>query len=534
MKLTDYPMLLVEKDPDGILRVQEALARANLVNPLRIVDDGRKAMAYLSGQAEYADRESHPFPALVLLDLALSEPSGTEVLAWIRSQPGLKNLPLILLSASAPSAALGATPWLAKPVQYEHLLDQMKSIGMYWMILDKTGPRAGAPETSPRGRRILVVDRDVDFLRSITEAMRHRTPALAVDPVSEVADALRRLAQDVPDALVYERGVDGSEDFGFLDQVRAATSTLPVVILCAERDDAYADRAVRKGAAGVLLKQIRQDLFADQLHALLAASKPSPLPPAPDSKTARAAGAALRERTPAKAVPAGRRQDTDILGHRISFQNTSWELVRAAPQTQALDALIRIYWKPLYFFVRQRGFANEEAKDIVQDFLAGALEHGMIPRADPLRGRFRTFLLAALTNFLRDRRRSRGRLKRGGGRAPMSLDVEMGEPRYARPASAGEPPETIVDRAWAKDLLGRCISELAGKASHLQAFELQMQGADYESIAKATGLSETAAKTAVHRLRVRLRGILRSHLRLQNATEEEVGREVAEFASLLA
>ena len=218
MKVTDYPMLLVGNDPDGISRVQEALARTNLVNPLRIVGDGRQAMAYLSGRAEYADRESHPFPALVLLDLALSEPSGEEVLAWIRSQPGLKNLPLILLSESTPSPAFGPIPWLSKPVQYERLLEQMKSIGMYWMILDKTGPRAGAPETSARGRRILAVDRDADFLRSITEAMIHRTPALAVDPASDVADALRRLTQDVPDALVYERGLDGSEDFAFLDQ----------------------------------------------------------------------------------------------------------------------------------------------------------------------------------------------------------------------------------------------------------------------------------------------------------------------------
>src|SRR6185295_3420893 len=97
MKLTDFPMLLVEDDPVEIARVQAALAQANLVNPLRIVHDGRKAIAYLSGQDEYADRESHPFPSLVLVDLSLSKPSGIEVLAWIRSQEQLKNLPVILL-----------------------------------------------------------------------------------------------------------------------------------------------------------------------------------------------------------------------------------------------------------------------------------------------------------------------------------------------------------------------------------------------------------------------------------------------------
>jgi hypothetical protein len=92
----------------------------------------------------------------------------------------------------------------------------------------------------------------------------------------------------------------------------------------------------------------------------------------------------------------------------------------------------------------------------------------------------------------------------------------------------------IVDRAWAKGLLGQCISELEGIPTHLQAFDLQMQGESYASIGKATGLTETAAKTAVHRLRVKLRGIIRSHLSLQNATEAEAGRDVDEFASLLA
>ena len=116
----------------------------------------------------------------------------------------------------------------------------------------------------------------------------------------------------------------------------------------------------------------------------------------------------------------------------------------------------------------------------------------------------------------------------------MSLDLEIGEPRYARGVNTGEPPEAIIDRAWAKDLLGKCILELEGLPSHLKAFELQMQGMEYASIGKATGMTETAAKTAVHRLRVRLRGIIRSHISQANATEEEIVRDIAEFASLLA
>jgi RNA polymerase sigma factor (sigma-70 family) len=544
MNVTDFPMLLVEDDPEEIVRVQEALAQANLINPLRIVSDGRKAIAYLSGQEEYADRESHPLPSLVLLDLALSESSGPELLAWIGSQKALKNLPLILLTSCAadqgdsePAPSLGSIPCLAKPVECDRLVEVMRSVGMYWMILENTGSGVGPCALSPQSRHVLMVDRDADFLRSIHKALRRRAPPIVVDTTLDFADALRRLALNSLDALVYDRGIEEAEDFGFLGKVRAVNADLPVIVLCTERDEDFSTRALQKGATGILLKQVRQDQFSDQLHGhLVAAMTPevSAAPVAPGFKPTPDSRAAVPFRRHRKEDCPARRQHTEILGTVVTFQNTSWELVRSAPKAEALDALVRIYWKPLYFFVRQRGFGNEEAKDIVQEFLAGALEHGMISRADPLRGRFRTFLLRSLTNFLKDRRRSWKRLKRGGGRDPISLDLDLGEPRVSHAASAGEPPEAILDRAWARGLLGQCISELEGQSSHLQAFELQMQGLDYASIANATGLTETAAKTAVHRLRIRLRGILRSHLGHENATEDEVRREVAEFKSLLA
>jgi RNA polymerase sigma factor (sigma-70 family) len=544
VRVTDFPMLLVEDDPGEIVRVQEALAQANLVNPLRIVNDGLKAIAYLSGQDEYADRESHPFPSLVLLDLTLSEPPGMQVLAWIRSQENLKDLPVIVLTSSTadqgdvdPPAASGVTSYLAKPVQCEPLLEMMRSIGMYWMVLDKTCPQAGQPGAPIQNPQVLVVDRDVDFLKSIGEAMRRRAPPIVVDPVLDPADALRRLARNALNALVYERGIEESEEFGFLEKVRAVNSDIPVFILCAEKDEAFSTRAILRGVTSVLVKQVRLDLFSDQLHGLLVATKTPVLaapPAAPDPKQPRDSSDDTPYRTPRRGAGSGRRQDTDMLGKQITFKKTSWELVRAAPEPEALDALIRMYWKPLYFFVRQRGFGNEEAKDLVQEFFAGALEHNIIPKADPQRGLFRTFLLASLSNFLKDHRRSGRRLKRGGGRAPVSLDASLGEPKVAAKVKASEPPEKILDRAWAKGVLGQCILDLQGKSSHLKAFDLQMGGMDYVSIGKATGLSATAAKTAVHRLRVRLRGVLRSRLRLENATEEEVERHVADLASLLA
>ena len=486
MKVTDFPLLLVEDDPDEIVRIQGALIQANLVNPLRIVKDGQQAISYLSGQAEYADRDLHPLPSLIVLDLGIAGSSGLDVMAFVRSQQNLKNLPVILLTPSTieqgdsqPTQRLEEVPCLSKPVECGRLVEVLKSIGMYWLILDTPRPQAGPSSVAFQSRHVLVVDRDVDFTRSIGDALRRRTPSIEVDSALEAPAALNRLAQHPVDALVYERGIAEAEEFGFLGKVRRVKADLPIIVLCSERDDAFSVRAIQRGVTAVLIKKVRLDHFSDQLHALLVAAMiPASAGAAapPDSKTTRGTPGSAPRGSPRKNMGSGRRQDTDILGNQIAFQNTAWDMVRAAPKPEALDALIRIYWKPLYFFVRQRGFSNEEAKDIVQDFLANALERHMITRADPLRGRFRSFLLAALTNFLKDRLRSLGRQKRGGGKSPLSLDLGIGEHRGARPADKGEQPETIVDREWAKGLLGKCISELMGKPSHLQAFDLQMQG----------------------------------------------------------
>jgi RNA polymerase sigma-70 factor (ECF subfamily) len=231
--------------------------------------------------------------------------------------------------------------------------------------------------------------------------------------------------------------------------------------------------------------------------------------------------------------PAPRRQDTDILGHQISFQKTSWDLVRAARNSEAMDGLIRIYWKPLYFFVRQKGYDNETAKDLVQDFLTNALERNTLLKADPARGRFRTFLLAALTNFIKDWNRASGRLKRGGGHALLSLDFEGGEQEYSIEMATAQTPEALFHRAWAQALLAQCISELKGKPAHLQAFEVLMRGGTYEEICRETGLNESAAKTAIHRLRQQLREILLGYIAHSLKAEEDLELALADFASCL-
>ena len=226
--------------------------------------------------------------------------------------------------------------------------------------------------------------------------------------------------------------------------------------------------------------------------------------------------------------------DTKIMGPDHEFDTTSWTLIRAVGDVNAFDTFVRIYWKPLYFFVRQHGYDNESSKDMVQGFLTTLMQRDAFSKADPSRGRFRTFLLAALTNFLKDCAKAETRLKRGGDQAVFSLDFAQGESEYKLDVAHGEAPETVLNRAWAKNLWKHSLTKLQGDPAHLQAFTLYVAGTDYSTISQKTGLSESAAKTAVHRLKGQLRDIIVGHIRDTVSSESDLEAEVAEFMSLLS
>ncbi len=216
------------------------------------------------------------------------------------------------------------------------------------------------------------------------------------------------------------------------------------------------------------------------------------------------------------------------------FQTTQWNLVRAANDADALEALIRIYWKPLYFYVRHHGRDSETAKDVVQAFLTDLMERGAIQKADPARGRFRTFLRAALANFLKDWSKAASRQKRGAGRYPLSLDFARGETDYKLQVVAGETPERVLNRAWARSLWEDSLAHVHGDPAHLEAFRLYLEDADTAAIARRTGLSEGAAKTAIHRLKAQLREFIVSRIRETVDNEKDLEAELAEFKSLLS
>ncbi|MGH3443316.1 MAG: response regulator [Nitriliruptorales bacterium] len=143
MSIDPKPILVVEDEPQHATLIRAALDTSHVVNPVVVASDGDEAIAYLSGDGEYVDRTRHPLPALVLLDLHLPRVSGLDVLGWMKTQPEVRRLPVIMLTASQDDddirAAydLGANSYLVKPVGFDALLDVVKGLSLYWLVLNR-------------------------------------------------------------------------------------------------------------------------------------------------------------------------------------------------------------------------------------------------------------------------------------------------------------------------------------------------------------------------------------------------------------
>lgn len=142
MKNGPHTILLVEDDPNDVDLLRRAFTKAGVVVCLQVVDDGQKAVDYLAGRGPFADRERHPLPELILLDVKLPRRSGIEVLAWARKQPRLVTTPVIMLSSSRQAVnisrayELGANSYLVKPVGFQKLQEVAKAISIYWLEMN--------------------------------------------------------------------------------------------------------------------------------------------------------------------------------------------------------------------------------------------------------------------------------------------------------------------------------------------------------------------------------------------------------------
>lgn len=142
-------MLAVEDDSNDVLLLRRVVEKAALRCRLQVLRDGDQAIAYLAGAGEYADRVTYPIPRLVMLDLKLPRRSGFEVLSWLRDQPGLRFLPVVVFSSSRQRAdverayELRANSYIVKPVHYVDFLQIVKSVGEYWFLINEQ-PEVGA------------------------------------------------------------------------------------------------------------------------------------------------------------------------------------------------------------------------------------------------------------------------------------------------------------------------------------------------------------------------------------------------------
>jgi RNA polymerase sigma-70 factor (ECF subfamily) len=224
------------------------------------------------------------------------------------------------------------------------------------------------------------------------------------------------------------------------------------------------------------------------------------------------------------------------------FHTTHWSLVVAAANkasdqsTTALAELCEAYWYPVYAFIRRRGHSVEDARDLTQEFFRALLERDYLASADEQRGRFRSFLLTAVSRFVAKECEKATAQKRGGRRKLLSLDFHDGESRYAREPSHDWTAERIFERRWALMLLERTLARLrrehesAGKLPLFDALKVFLTGESgmpsLRQVAEQLGITEGAAKVAVHRLRQKYRDALRGEIAQTVAAEGDVDSEL--------
>ena len=229
------------------------------------------------------------------------------------------------------------------------------------------------------------------------------------------------------------------------------------------------------------------------------------------------------------------------------FPTTRLSLVLAAadaPGTEsreareALDALCRMYWYPLYVFLRRRGHSVEEAQDLTQGFLANVLEKHTLRRFRHERGRFRSFLLTCAKHFLSHKRDLAGAQKRGGGVPDIALDaaIRTAEGRYGLEPRDDLTPEKVFEKRWALEVLDLAMARLRdefvrdGKIVQFDRFKGYLTGdgddISYRELALKLEMTEGAVKVAVHRLRQRFHQSLRAEISLTVVHPDDIGDEI--------
>jgi RNA polymerase sigma factor (sigma-70 family) len=239
------------------------------------------------------------------------------------------------------------------------------------------------------------------------------------------------------------------------------------------------------------------------------------------------------------------------------FAPTHWSVVLAAGESQAdpqiaqtaLAQLCETYWAPLYSFVRSRGYAVHDAQDLTQSFFAYLIEHKIYARADQQKGKFRSFLLASLKNFLADAYDREQTLKRGGARDFLPLreeQAEEAESLFQTHSASGNAFEDdrVFERTWAEMLIAAGLERLSadykaeGKEKLFEELKIFLTGGaeplpSYAELAARLGTQASTLRSHITRLRARYREALRAEVRRTVDTDAEVDGELRELLRVL-
>lgn len=234
----------------------------------------------------------------------------------------------------------------------------------------------------------------------------------------------------------------------------------------------------------------------------------------------------------------------------MRFATTRWSLVLAAgagPSERADCALAELcagYWHPLYAYVRRRGYDPDDACDLTQAFFARLIEQRRLATADPVRGRFRSFLLTSMKNFLASEWRRESAAKRGGGGDVVSIDATDAESRYLVEPADNRTPEADYERRWALALIRRAVDDVRriyadrGQIELFDALKTYLAAdvgeVPYDELSRRLDRSEAALRTAVSRLRARWRTRLREVVAETVQEQRLVDDELAHLVRALA
>jgi len=232
------------------------------------------------------------------------------------------------------------------------------------------------------------------------------------------------------------------------------------------------------------------------------------------------------------------------------FATTHWSLVSRAKSDEAsqtlarraLEELCRLYWFPLYAFVRGRGYSAVDAQDLTQSFFARIIETGGFQSADREKGRLRSYLLGAMKHFLANEWHRTKAQKRGGQVRFIEWDALDPEGRYARTSKGWDKPEQLFDCEWAMGIVTRSLQALRdemseiGKGDRFDLLKGYLTGADElprEEIAARLDISEGAVKVAIHRLRQRYRTLLQAAIADTVSSEKDLQDEMRYLVAVL-